>query len=191
MVNQTFRFYGIAYSGSGSAVVTAEFNGVQIHSGPVITQHSLPDSSQQSYLLFEYTCPIDVAGQIPFSLSVTSGWVWFGHVHANYRGGQFELDESIPDSPVVKVIVAPEDYYGPVMHSGIESDGKINVTINGVNQFRDLEQYPDRTGDWRYQILEYETFLCEITVEPELIRNVVPTVEQMIARRNQLAADSE
>jgi hypothetical protein len=156
MTDRTFKFYGKAFSHTGAVNVTATFNGTQIHSGPIVTVSSVPPvrTTENLDLLFEYIGTTDFSGNIPLELSVTNGVLFFGTVEANYSGN----DEDTP----------PENYWDDVNQNSIETDGKNNVKINGVDQFRVVVN-PDETGDWYYCIPENGTLTCDIFVDPTII----------------------
>jgi hypothetical protein len=156
MTARTFRFYGKAFSKTGTVNVTATFNEIQIHSGPIVTVDSSPPGRiiEELDLLFEYTGITDLLGNIPLELSVTNGTLFFGTVEANYSGN----DEDTP----------PENYWGDVNSNSIETDGKNNVKINGVDQSRVVVN-PDETGDWYYSIPENGTLTCDIFVDPDIV----------------------
>lgn len=190
MINRTFKFYGKAFSESETVFITVNFANEQIYSGPVLTTNDWAKFSERSLpdVLFEFVGSIDLTGQIPLSLSVSGGQVRFGAVRANYAGIQMEIDDSVPEEPQPIVIVPPEDFYAPVCKIDNESDGKINVKIDGVDEVRDIAQYPYATGDWQYLILDTQTLSCDIVVDPRLIRTQVPTSQQILARRRAEAA---
>jgi hypothetical protein len=179
MINRTFRFYGQAFSVSGSVSVVAKFNGQQIYSGPVPTIDR-PEPQQpgnQDIVMFEYTGPIDIHGLVPFELKVTGGIVCFGWIDANYSGVKFNLNRTDPDNHILVINIAPEDFWSDVNENNIETDGKINVEINGIAQSRQLLD-STQLGDWWYQILDSQTFTCDIVVDPDLIISRVPTLEE-------------
>lgn len=174
MINRIFKFYGQAFADT-TAAITVKFNGVEIFSGPVTTDSSPVPSSPTDItgVLFEYVAATDLSGNIPFELHVTNGTVFFGAVTANYSGVETEVDLTDPNNPVTTVTVLPEYFYSDVNQNSVETDGKINVKIDGIDQTRNVID-PEQTGDWWYQILENQTFTCDIFVDPYLITTVVP-----------------
>jgi hypothetical protein len=175
MINRTFKFYAQAFSEAGPVSVVAKFNGQQIHSGPIPTTNT-PVSQQpgdQNIVAFEYTGPTDIQGQIPFELTATGGIVCFGRVEANYSGSDITVDNTDPDNPIMTVVIAPEDYWDDINFNSIETDGKINVRIDGVEQIRRVIN-PEQTGDWWYQISDSQTLTCDIFVDPDKIITSIP-----------------
>jgi hypothetical protein len=174
MATRIFKFYGQAFSPTGDAAINVTFNGVNIHSGSVPTINSsspqqATDTTRelfQTVKLFEYTGSTDLVGNIPFELHVTSGTVFFGTIEANYSG--YEIDDVTET-----VTTPPENYWFDVNNNSAETDGKSNVTINGVPQVRDPVD-PTEIGDWWYQIFENDTFACNIFIDPEMIVLEIP-----------------
>jgi hypothetical protein len=166
MTDRIFKFYGQAFAATTAAAITVKFNGVEVFSGPVATDNSpVPTSATDTTsVLFEYVGTTDLSGNIPFELHVTNGTVFFGAVEANYS----VADRPNPKNPVnlePTVIVSPENSYTDVNQNLIETDGKINVKINGVDQIRNVINL-DQLGDWWYAISQNETFTCDIFVDP-------------------------
>jgi hypothetical protein len=185
MSNRTFRFYGRAVSASGPAEITAEFNGVQVHSGPVTTSNSL--ARWPLDVLFEYTGPIDLTGWVPLNITVSKGQVVFGVVHASHAGIIAEIDKSTPDAWSVTVKTPPEEIYGPVCQIDANFEDKRNVILDGLPETPDRDNWPELTGPWYWTISE--TFSCEIFVDPDMVYTTVPTVEELIEKRNQSAPE--
>lgn len=186
---RVFKFYGKAVSNNGPVSVTAKFNGVEIYSGTVPTVSSVPMGliHQSAEVLVVYTGTTEILGEIPFELSVSNGTVFFGLVKANYSGIEFDVDYTDPETPVVVVDIAPENFWDDVNRNSSESDGKTNVTINGVDRtVRSLGQ--GTPGDWWYSIPSGGTLTCNIVVDPEIIVTDAPGVEEAIDR---LASDIE
>ena len=176
MINRTFKFYAQAFSTSGPVSVVAKFNGQQVYSGPIPTINA-PVTQQpgdQSIVAFEYTGPIDIQGQVPFELTATGGTVCFGRVEANYSGFDITVDRTDPDNPIRTVAIAPEDFWHDVNVNSVETDGKTNVQIDGVEQIRQVIDPDQAVGDWWYTISQNETFTCDIFVDPDRIVTVIP-----------------
>ena len=175
MINRTFKFYAQAFSETDPVSVVAKFNGQQVHSGPIPTINTLESQQpgDQSIVAFEYTGPIDIQGQVPFELTATGGTVYFGRIEANYSGVDITVDETDPDNPIMTVVIAPEDYWDDINYNSVETDGKTNVQIDGVEQIRQVID-PEQTGDWWYTISQNETFTCDIFVDPDKIVTGIP-----------------
>lgn len=170
MTNRIFKFYGQAFADTTEAVITVKFNGSEIFSGSVPTSNSpvLVQPTDINTVLFEYVGTTDLVGNIPFELSVATGTVLFGMVTANYSGFEADVDNTDPANPVITVIVSPENFYDDVNHNSLETDGKINAKIDGVDLTRHVID-PEQLGDWWYQIFENQTFTCNIFVDPDKI----------------------
>jgi hypothetical protein len=175
MINRTFKFYSQAFSESGPVSVVAKFNGQQVYSGPIPTANDVAPSAPTdlNILAFECTGPIDIQGQVPFELTVAGGTVFFGRIEANYSGVNFEVDTTDPDNLIVVVNTAPENFWQDVNQNTIETDGKTNVMIDGVEQIRQVID-PEQTGDWWYQISDSQTLTCDIFVDPNKIITSIP-----------------
>jgi len=175
MINRTFKFYAQAFSDTGPVSVVAKFNGQQIHSGPIPTTNTpVPQQpSDQNIVAFEYTGSIDIQGQVPFELTATGGVLCFGRVEANYSGVDSIVDDTDPDNPIMTVTIAPEDYWDDINYNSVETDGKINVRIDGVEQIRQVID-PEQTGDWWYRISDSQTLTCDIFVDPDKIVTGIP-----------------
>ena len=181
MINRTFRFYTQAFSESGSVSVVAKFNGQQIYSGTVPTVNGVAPimPTDTNTVGFEYTGPIDIAGQMPFELTVNNGTLFFGAVEANFSGVDAEIDTTDPDNLALIVNVAPEDVWDDVNDNSIETEGKTNVFIDGVQQVRQVLD-TNQTGDWWYCILDAQTLTCDIFVDPDKITLRSPAIEELL-----------
>jgi hypothetical protein len=183
MINRTFKFYTQAFSELGTVSVVAKFNGQQVYSGTIPTVNDFAPSASTKFntLGFEWTGPIDIQGQVPFELTVAGGTVFFGSIEANYSGVNFKVDTTDPSNPIIIVNTAPENFWQDVNQNTVETDGKTNVMINGVKQFREILN-PSLLGDWYYKIFDTQTLTCDIFVDPELIVTRAPTIEELAAR---------
>jgi len=187
MINRTFKFYGKAFSNTDPVSVVATFNGQQIHAGTVSTTTGILAAPAfieiSDTLLFESTVDIETTGQVPLTLNVSGGTLFFGHVDANYSGVDFVVDETDPDNHAIVVNTAPENFWGQVSRISSESDGKSDVFINNVRLERNTVDYPEATGGWIYQIPDLGTFACDIFVDPDIIVTRAPTIEGLAARQ--------
>jgi hypothetical protein len=174
MANRNFKFY-VKLLSDTPAEIKVKFNSVEIFSGtmPLITTDLTESVNWQTDAVCEYMGTTDLVGYVPFELLVTSGTVKFGRIEANYTGFQIEVDQSDPANPVRTVVVSPENFYDDINQNSIETDGKINVKINGFDQVRVVIN-PEQTGDWWYTISQNETFTCDIFVDPDRIVTVIP-----------------
>lgn len=174
MANRNFKFYIKSLSDT-PAEITVKFNSVEIFAGtiPTITTDLTGPVNWQTDAACEYMGTTDLVGYVPFELTVTNEAVAFGRIEANYSGIQTEVDRTDPANPVRTVIVSPENFYDDINQNSIETDGKINVKINGVDLVRNVID-PEHTGDWWYTISQNETFTCDIFVDPDRIVTVIP-----------------
>ncbi len=174
MIDRNFKFY-IQSLPDTPAEITVKFNSVEIFSGtmPTITTDLTGLVNWQTDAACEYIGTTDLVGYVPFELLVTSGTVKFGRIEANYSGFQIEVDQTDPANPVQTVVVSPENFYADINENSIETDGKINAKINGVDQARNVID-PEQIGDWWYTISQNETFTCDIFVDPDRIVTAIP-----------------
>jgi hypothetical protein len=174
MADRNFKFY-VKLLSDIPAEITVKFNSVEIFSGTIlsITTDLTESVNWQTDAACEYMGTTDLVGNVPFELSVINGAVAFGRIEANYSGIQTEVDRADPANPVRTVIVSPENFYDDINQNSIETDGKINVKINGVDQVRNVID-PKQTGDWWYPIFQNETFTCDIFVDPDKIVTGIP-----------------
>jgi hypothetical protein len=174
MADRNFKFYIQSLSNT-PAEITVKFNSVEIFSGtmPSITTDLTGLVNWQTDAVCEYMGTTDLVGNVPFELTVINGAVAFGRIEANYSGIQTEVDRTDPVNPVKTVIVSPENFYDDINQNSIETDGKINVKINGVDLVRNVIE-PEQTGDWWYTISQNETFTCDIFVDPDRIVTGIP-----------------
>jgi hypothetical protein len=174
MANRNFKFYIQSLSDT-PAEITVKFNSVEIFSGtmPSITTDLTGPVNWQTDAACEYIGTTDLVGYVPFELTVTNGAVAFGRIEANYSGFELALDQTDPDNPVRTVVIPLENFYADINENSIETDGKINVKINGVDLVRNVID-PEQTGDWWYTISQNETFTCDIFVDPDRIVTGIP-----------------
>lgn len=174
MIDRIFKFYVQPLSDT-PAEITIKFNGVEIFSDtmPAITTDLTGPVNWQTDAVCEYIGTTDLVGNIPFELSVISGTVSFGRIEANYSGYEVDVDETDPVNPVQTVVVSPENFYADINKNSIETDGKTNAKINGIDQTRDVIDL-EQTGDWWYIISQNETFTCDIFVDPDRIVTEIP-----------------
>jgi hypothetical protein len=180
MVQRIVKLIGSAYSTSGDVHVQATYNGVEILNGPVTTTVTdvipeagqLPSPAQNELSQFETTT--DTTGQIPVSISVTGGTLFFTHFRMNYTGFTRERQAADPDVPVDPdnsntfiwvVTVQPDAYYSDPNINTVESDGISNLTKNG-EPWTWRENVGDRLGDWTYPVRDGETVSFDFFADP-------------------------
>ena len=189
MVQRIVKMIGSAYSTSGDVHVQATYNGVEILNGPVTTTVAdvipvagpIPVPVIDELVIFETTT--DTTGQMPVSITVTGGTLFFRNFQMNYTGyGQERqainpaapIDTSDPDTYNWVVTVQPDSYYSDPNFNTVESDGILNLTKNG-------ESWPwrvnvgDMLGDWVYPINNGETVTFDFFVDPAKVVLVAPT----------------
>jgi hypothetical protein len=180
MVQRIVKLIGSAYSTSGDVHVQATYNGVEILNGPVTTTVAdvipaagqLPGPVIDELVIFETTT--DTTGQIPVSITVTGGTLFFTQFRMNYTGFTQERQATDPAAPIDPddsdtynwvVTVQPDSYYSDPNINTVESDGILNLTKNG-------ESWPwrvnvgDRLGHWVYPISAGETIAFDFFVDP-------------------------
>jgi len=182
MTQRHLKVYGAAYSADGDADITLVFNGQQVKNGVIPTTHSpVPighTPANDISVLAEFDIDLSVTGNVPVELTVNSGSVIFVTIEGNYSGidrNVQQTDPTVPIDPnnpatftVISVTVAPIDFYGDLNINTSESDGKENVTIDGVAQPRVLID-PGLIGDWHYTVHTGSTLTCDLVIDPALI----------------------
>ena len=169
----------------------ATYNGVEISNGPITTtitdvlplpRQGFPgnDASQSELVLFETTT--ETTGQIPVSISVSGGTLFFRHFWMNYTGCVQEREATNPDVPINPddpstfiwvTTVYPDSYYADPNTNSVESDGISNLVKDG-------QSWPWRqgvgtlTGDWIYPIYDGETVTFDFFVDPANVVLVPP-----------------
>jgi hypothetical protein len=192
MVQRIVKLIGAAYSTGGNVQVQATYNGAEIINAPVNTTVTdvipavdpgvpSPDQTQTELVIFETTT--DVTGQIPVTISVTGGTLFFRHFWMNYTGFINERQATDPNVPINPddpstytwvTTVEPDSYYSDPNTNTVESDGISNLTKNG-RPWTWRVNVGDRTGDWVYPIANGETVTFDFFVDPAKVVLVVPT----------------
>ena len=188
MVQRIVKMIGSAYSTSGDVHVQATYNGAEILNGPVTTTVTdaipvagqLPVPALDELVLFETTT--DTTGQIPVSITVTGGTLFFTHFWMNYTGFNRVRQATNPDAPIDPddsdtynwvVTVQPDAYYSDPNVNTVESDGFSNLTKNG-EPWTWRENVGDRLGDWTYPVRDGETVTFDFFVDPTKVVLVAP-----------------
>ena len=183
MVQRIVKILGSAYATNGDVHVQATYNGVEILNGPVPTivaevvpllRPSLPPPRIE---LGQFETTTDATGQIPITISVTGGTLFFTTLQMNYTGYVAVRQATNPDTPVDPnnldtytwaVTVQPDSHYSNPNVGTAESDGVSNLTKNGepwewrVNAGALL-------GDWIYPIADGETVTFDFFVDPAMV----------------------
>jgi hypothetical protein len=180
---------GSAYSTGGDVQVQATYNGSEIVNGPVTTTvvavipevGALPVPAKDELVLFETTT--EITGQMPVTISVTGGTLFFSHFWMNYSGffaQRQATDPNIPINPndpstfIWVTTVYPDSYYADPNINTDASDGISNLTKNS-QPWTWRVNVGDRLGDWVYPIADGETVTFDFFVDPAKVVLVVPT----------------
>lgn len=188
MVQRIVKLIGSAYSTSGDVHVQATYNGVEVLNGPVTTTvvneipqaGALPVPALDELALFETTT--DTTGQIPVSITVTGGTLFFTQFRMNYTGyiiekgsANFVNGEASATTIVLVTTVEPDSYYSDPNINTVESDGVSNLTKNGESWIWRVN-VGDRLGDWVYPVLDGETIAFDFFVDPAKVILTAPDV---------------
>ena len=181
MVQRIVKMIGNAYSTGGDVHVQATYNGVEIINGPVTSTVTgvIPGPGQLSELysitsnkLVQFETTTDITGQIPVSITVTGGTLFFLGFWMNYTGFTQESGaaEYLPGSASPSTItwvttVEPDSFYSDPNINTVESDGISNLTKNGET-WTWRQNVGDLTGDWNYPIRDGETVTFDFFVDP-------------------------
>lgn len=153
MATRTFQLFGKAYSTTGQVSLTVTWNGSQVFSGTVTTINSAPPGvSLDLEQLATWDGTTDLTGNVPLTIAVTGGSLYFGLIKGNYCGWE----------------PTPDAFFDDLNNNTESSDGKDNVTIDGVAQPRTVTKAED-VGDWHYLIADGSTFACDYVVDPAKI----------------------
>jgi len=192
MVQRIVKLVGAAYSTSGDVHVQATYNGAEVSNGPVTTTVTdvIPDSGQlpspasDELVLFETTT--DTTGQIPVSITVTGGTLFFTQFLMNYSGFIDDRQRTDPNVPIDPndpstytwgstrhFWMKPDAYFSDPNINTVESDGISNLTKNG-RPWTWRVNVGDRLGDWVYPINNGETVAFDFFVDPAKVMLVAP-----------------
>lgn len=190
MVQRIVKMIGSAYSTSGDVHVQATYNGIEILNGPVITTVNdvipvagqLPDRALDELVQFETTT--DTTGQIPVSITVTGGTLFFTQFRMNYTGCTRVRQATDPAAPIDPddsdtytwvVTVPPDSYFSDPNINTVESDGISNLTKNGL-PWEWRVNVGDRLGEWMYPVHDGETLTFDFFVDPARVLLTAPDV---------------
>lgn len=188
MVQRIVKLMGGAYSTGGDVQVQATYNGVEILNGPVTTHvvdtvplPSMPVDASDELVLFETTT--DDTGNMPVSITVTGGTLFFRHFWMNYTGYQRQREATDPNVPIDPndpstfvwvTTVYPDSYYTDPNTNDAASDGISNLTKNGEPWTWRIN-VGDLLGDWVYPIADGETVTFDFFVDPADVVLTVPS----------------
>ena len=131
MGQRIVKLIGIAYSTNANVHVKMNYNDVEVFnstvntnivdvvpSDPPITNQDIGGWSGQELIIFETTT--ETTGEIPVSIIVTGGTLFFGHFWMNYTGytqvreatdPNVPIDPNNPSTFVWVTTVQPDSYY--------------------------------------------------------------------------------
>lgn len=173
MPNRTVKLMGRAYSqsgdmpGDGSVSITVNFNGTQVYSGTVPTiDGAVPtDRSSPAEQLCTFEIDGAVEGDIPMSIAVTNGTVFFSQLWMNYNGARVSWGP--PDESGFAVPTLLEDpateFRDPNNRDTAGADVKSEVKINGQVPLEIRSDDPT-LGEWEYRINHGQTLSCKYSV---------------------------
>jgi hypothetical protein len=100
MATRTFKFYGKAFTTGGPVTVSLNFNNQPVFTGAVSASTGATPGNNNEGLseLFTFEADTSVYGDIPLTLTVTGGDLFYGRITANYGGDVYTVDPSrLPD----------------------------------------------------------------------------------------------
>jgi hypothetical protein len=185
MTTRTVKIMGSAYSLSGNVSITVDYNGSRVFTGnvPTTTVEVVPvnqpvppgQSWEQELGLFETDTA--TTGNIPVTVTITNGKLFFGHFWMNYIGpllAREQVDPEIPIDPADPstykwvVIADTESNYGDPNTNLVESDGLTNTTLNDQPWLWRIN-VGSQLGDWAYPLEAGDTFKFDFYVDPDKI----------------------
>ena len=190
MVQRIVKMVGGAYSTTGDVHVQATYNAAEIVNGPVATTvvdvipraGELPGPALDELVLFETTT--ETTGQMPVTISVTGGTLFFSHFWMNYSGYETQVQRSDPNVPIDLrdpntfiwvVTVQPDSYYADPNTNTLESDGISNLNKNDQPWGWRTDVDTQQLGDWIYPIRNGDNVTFDFFVDPAKFVLSVPT----------------
>jgi hypothetical protein len=188
MVQRIVKLMGRAYTTGSAVTAQVSYNGAEVINTSVTASTvtvipPAPDLTDLEIELAIFETTTDITGQIPVTISVTGGTVFFAHFWMNYSGYTSEMQATDPNVPIDPtdpstytwvVTVQPDSYYGDPNVNTVESDGVSNLTKNG-SSWAWRENVGDLLGDWMYPVAAGETIAFDFFVDPDKVILVVPT----------------
>lgn len=186
MTTRTAKLMGSAYTTSGDATITVDYNGSRVFSGPVptILVDVLPNNqpnadSNWAQELAQFNFDAALTGNIPVSISVTNGILFFSNFKMNYIGPVFNVTPTTPgiapnrDDPStysLTVDISTELHFGDANTNTTESDGILNTKLNGQSWLWRPVVSEDLLGDWAYPVSSGNVFAFDLFVDPNKLR---------------------
>ena len=187
MVQRIVKLKGHARALAGSNVnVQMSYNGAEVLNTNVTTEVvesdlvTVPEISNV-IALAQFETTTDVTGQIPVTITVTGGTLFFKSFWMNYSGPDYERQATDPAVAIDPAdastftwvaIAASVDYYGDPNTNTVESDGITNMTKNGSpwNPRNDptatVKVTAELMGDWTYPVFDGDTVAFDFFVDP-------------------------
>ena len=175
---------GLAYTTGSDVTAQVSYNGAEVintivTASTVTAIPSFPPTTEIALGIFETTT--DITGQIPITITVTGGTLFFKGFRMNYSGPGYErqaTDPAVAIDPADAstftwvVVAAPVDNYADPNTDTVESDGVSNMIKNG-NQWNPrtdvnatVKVTAELMGDWSYPILNGDTVTFDFFVDP-------------------------
>lgn len=187
MATRTIKVMGSAYATSGDVTITVAYNGSTVYTGTVPTTavEVLPTHQPNADInwfdtLCSFNSTTDVSGEIPMTITVSGGTVFFSTLHMNYLGPIMGVEPTDPavemnkDDPstFTDVVVTPTvEHFGDPNTNSLATDGVTNTTLDG-NAWNWRTDVPVREdgiyGDWAYPISDGVEFGCDFYVDPAM-----------------------
>lgn len=188
MVQRIVKLMGRAYTTGGAVTTQVSYNGAEVVNTSVtastVTAIPLaPELTETEIELAIFETTTDITGQIPVTVSVTGGTMFFAHLWMNYSGWGSEMQATDPNVPIDPndpstftwvVTVQPDSYYNDPNVNTVESDGVSNLTKNG-SPWIWRENVGEQLGDWLYPVADGETIAFDFFVDPAKVILVVPS----------------
>lgn len=188
MVQRIVKLKGKAYTTGSAVTVQVSYNGAEVINTSVtastVTELPLvPPTTEPAVELAVFETTTDITGQIPVTISVTGGTLFFAHFWMNYSGfgtEQQATDINVPIDPANPatfrwvVTEQPDSYYNDPNTNTVASDGILNLTKNG-NPWNWRHDVGNLLGDWKYPVYAGETIAFDFFVDPAKVVLVVPT----------------
>lgn len=181
MINRTFRVTGAAYlPGPEKAEVELTIGSEVVYAGEINTvPENFPTFTgfyvNDVFDLFNFTADIGLTGEMPLTLKVVKGSLFFQQIVGNYAGSK--IDTVVEEDTAINVLIQPQDFYGPLSAISAVDDGRRNVKINGVLRPRSTEH----NGSLAWVVHAGQTLTCDLFIDPDLIVTHIPTMEELRA----------
>lgn len=169
MKDRTIAIWGKAFSLNKNVKILVEYNGELVVNEnvpseiPRLNQYNIEDKEHVE--LCRWQCPLELTGSIPTKITVTGGDAMISHVKCNYVS---DYKMKCADSGRYNLVLAENHFERPT-YRNYYSDGKDNVTMNGVPQHRFYVEEYELLGEWQYVITENSVLDFDLTIDPDLV----------------------